>query len=325
MCLGMIIATISQYFITIKILIAMFKNLLFSLIAFLSANIAFAGQFNPEGAPSIVAVGRTYTVTFTHKDFVVGTPGSNFYVPFTTGSTISVSPTGATTTTPTIAGTGQYAIQVTFTVTSLSFSLNLTSDQTTPVTIAPYTFSPLVLPVELTRFEGTTANSAVNLRWATASETNNEKFIIERSYNGKDFLAIGEIAGAGSTTKAQEYIFADKAATASAFATAYYRLVTVSFDGLKENTKQIAVRLRNNDNKITHIAPAASLFSFNSENSSDVEIAVYSLAGQLVAQRTVFATKGLNQIDFDFNAMPAGIYVATLKTTTGAASMKFVK
>lgn len=63
------------------------------------------------------------------------------------------------------------------------------------------------LPVELTEFRVSLLGGEVLLEWATASETGNEAFLIEHSFDGRNFEAIGEIAGNGTTQAANEYRF----------------------------------------------------------------------------------------------------------------------
>ncbi|MBA9078564.1 hypothetical protein FHS90_003294 [Rufibacter quisquiliarum] len=94
------------------------------------------------------------------------------------------------------------------------------------------------LPVSLTRFEGVSRNGAVELVWTTATEINNDRFEIERSANGKDFVKVGEVKGSGNTSVIIDYAFTDRSA---AKGTAYYRLRQVDLDGTTEYSKVISV------------------------------------------------------------------------------------
>ena len=87
------------------------------------------------------------------------------------------------------------------------------------------------LPVELTQFTATaTGPSAVRLAWATASEKNSAVFEVERSADGRAFVAIGAVAAAGSSSRARGYELLDSKLPAGA-ATLYYRLRQVDADG----------------------------------------------------------------------------------------------
>jgi len=94
----------------------------------------------------------------------------------------------------------------------------------------PLTASPL--PVVLTAFTARPSGSSALLDWATASEKNNAYFAIERSRTGQpaDFVAIGQLAGQGTTAAAHTYRFADPNAAATG-RTVYYRLHQVDADG----------------------------------------------------------------------------------------------
>ncbi|QIX62871.1 hypothetical protein HER32_17500 [Hymenobacter sp. BT18] len=88
------------------------------------------------------------------------------------------------------------------------------------------------LPVELTGFTAQTQEAAVQLRWRTASETNSQRYDIERSDDGKRFEKIGEQAAQGTKTSATTYVYHDARARLHAFAhDRYYRLRQVDTDG----------------------------------------------------------------------------------------------
>jgi hypothetical protein len=57
------------------------------------------------------------------------------------------------------------------------------------------------VPIVLISFKTKIYNKSTNLNWITASETNNDYFTIERSGDGSDFDAIGEIDGAGNSSE----------------------------------------------------------------------------------------------------------------------------
>lgn len=95
-----------------------------------------------------------------------------------------------------------------------------------------------VLPVELIGLKGSTDGPWNRLDWSTATELNNDKFIVERSHDGKIFEPIGEVAGIGTTTQQQDYVFHDRSPQANI---EYYRLKQVDFDGAITTTKTVAI------------------------------------------------------------------------------------
>ncbi len=84
------------------------------------------------------------------------------------------------------------------------------------------------LPVELISFTAKETNKAVLLDWATAFETNNRFFDVERSADGLIFQAVGSVNGSGSTTQTTHYSFTDSSPLTG---TSYYRLKQVDEDG----------------------------------------------------------------------------------------------
>ncbi|WP_422005872.1 hypothetical protein [Roseivirga pacifica] len=85
------------------------------------------------------------------------------------------------------------------------------------------------LPVTLVSFNvETTETNTVNIQWATASETDNSHFTIERSINGTDFETLAYVDGAGSVEELRTYQFYDLFPVKG---TSYYRLRQTDFNG----------------------------------------------------------------------------------------------
>ncbi|KAA0991239.1 putative type IX secretion system sortase PorU2 [Dyadobacter aurulentus] len=88
------------------------------------------------------------------------------------------------------------------------------------------------LPVELAAFEAKLVESKrVELKWRTVWETNNSHFIVERSYNAKNFTEVGMVEGKGTVDQASDYQFFD---TDPLPATSYYRLKQVDKISVKD-------------------------------------------------------------------------------------------
>lgn len=87
---------------------------------------------------------------------------------------------------------------------------------------APCELAGSPLPVELTAFEGVQNGNGIRLNWTTASERNNDYFIIQKSTNGTDFATIDYVKGSGATTVEQNYVFEDQE---PAKGVNYYKLI----------------------------------------------------------------------------------------------------
>jgi hypothetical protein len=109
------------------------------------------------------------------------------------------------------------------------------------VTLASINAAQTPLPVELVYFEAEVEQTAVQLRWATASEVNNDYFQVERSANGIQFDPIGApIDGAGTTTEPLNYEYTDRNPLSGI---SYYRLKQVDFGGQTTYSKVVPIRV----------------------------------------------------------------------------------
>ena len=84
------------------------------------------------------------------------------------------------------------------------------------------------LPIELLSFDVTNAKDKIMLNWATASETNNDFFQVERSLDGLHWNVLDTVKGAGDSKELISYEYAD---LLPYHGRNYYRLKQVDFDG----------------------------------------------------------------------------------------------
>lgn len=129
------------------------------------------------------------------------------------------------------------------------------------------------LPVELMYFNATYNGAGVNLGWATASETNNSHFTIERSSNGIDFEALMQVKGTAAQSGKAVYEQVD---TQPLQGLSYYRLRQTDKDGRESYSAIEAVTVGaapkvkvfpnpTSNGKITiEAAPASTLMLINS-------------------------------------------------------------
>ena len=94
------------------------------------------------------------------------------------------------------------------------------------------------LPIELIAFEGTSKGTFNALSWTTASETNNDRFEVERSNDAVEFVQVGQVKGAGNSTTAQHYAFNDLHPENRLN---YYRLRQVDTDGTARYSSVLAI------------------------------------------------------------------------------------
>ena len=84
------------------------------------------------------------------------------------------------------------------------------------------------LPITLIDFSATNVNDEVLVNWATASETNNDYFVVEASADAVIFNEVGRVKGAGNSNAILNYSLTD---VQPLQVISYYRLKQVDFNG----------------------------------------------------------------------------------------------
>jgi len=118
-------------------------------------------------------------------------------------------------------------------------SSSSSSDKTASVDhIQLKVYYTIVLPVELLSFSAEAQEKETELKWITASEKNNDYFIVERSGNGVSFSEIAKIDGAGNLSSKRNYTSRDGEPLEGI---SYYRLKQVDFNGESHIYNPVAV------------------------------------------------------------------------------------
>jgi len=141
------------------------------------------------------------------------------------------------------------------------------------------------LPVGLTEFYGECVSNVVII-WRTATEFNNDYFILEKSDNSMSFYEIAEINGSGNSNDEIEYIFVDDT---KMFDNNYYRLKQVNYDG-KVTTYDIINVLNCNDNIVVSVYPNPFIdeLMLKIENYNGVvKYKIYDVLGHFLFENTL--------------------------------------
>jgi hypothetical protein len=176
-----------------------------------------------------------------------------------------------------------------------------------------------LLPVRLLWFRGRLVDSGAQLDWATASETNNASFTVERSFDGRRFEPLGTVPSAavgGSSSSPLTYSYQDAALPA---ADAWYRLRQTDIDG--HRSFSAVVYLRNSGRSqypisVVHKGGRLQLALLAPENGS-CQVAVFSADGRCVTKNTCPLTKGYCFAEVDA-PQAAGIYFVLIVLPGGA-------
>ena len=163
----------------------------------------------------------------------------------------------------------------------------------------------LPLPVELINFSLSCENNYHELNWTTVSETNNKKFLIEGSYNGKEFIDIDTIKGQGTTNKETKYTYNIR----NKFN--YYKLKQVDYDGQFEYFGPISVDCERNEFKVFP-NPVKDILSItgNVKNSSEsISVEISDMLGNLVYSETFIEKSNIIYKEINISGLKPGTYI----------------
>lgn len=96
------------------------------------------------------------------------------------------------------------------------------------------------LPVDFISVSANRLNDVISVNWATASELNNERFIIQRSYDGREFDDIGTVMGAGNSFNILNYKFEDNLVSLTSN-DIFYRIKQIDYDGSNDYSQVVKV------------------------------------------------------------------------------------
>lgn len=171
----------------------------------------------------------------------------------------------------------------------------------------------IILPVELEHFsaklfkEG--AKNHAKIEWTTASETNNNNFVVEKSTDGKNFTQIKTVKGAGSSQTKREYQVVDEDLYVGIN---YYRLKQIDLNGNFKYSEVSSLNYDSKDPSFSNLVPnpASNEVNFNlySPSKSIAKIQLLDISGRVVTERQVELDEGNQVLNTQLNDMAPGIY-----------------
>lgn len=201
------------------------------------------------------------------------------------------------------------------------------------------------LPVELESFEAKLIGKNVALTWTTATETDNQGFVIERSLDAKNFIEIASyktsiaLIGRGTSASETNYKYTDS--KVSNGSTYYYRLVDVSYEGVRNENEIIKISVENENSESKYLNfeyelkqnfpnpfnPSTQI-NFSIARAGQVTLNIYNLNGQLV-QTLVNNTLDKGNYNVEWNGtnsngsqVSSGVYLYNLAISNGFSSTK---
>ena len=160
-------------------------------------------------------------------------------------------------------------------------------------------------------------NNITFISFTTVSETNNDFFTIERSGDGRNFDAIGEIQGAGNSSKEISYTFTDEKPMPGIN---YYRIKQTDYDGQFSYSEIRSVRHKGINNVSITPRTTEGRLDITTE-LEDYTIAIYNASGQEVKRMIGMS---LDQ-SISIETLNAGVYFVKINSISESETVRIVK
>lgn len=170
------------------------------------------------------------------------------------------------------------------------------------------------LPVQLISFAAEPGESDVLLKWKTGSETDNDHFEVQRSDDGERWEFVGNVAGAGTTSKSNDYQLVDQRPLKGK---SYYRLKQYDRDGQYNLSRVVSVEFVG-DNMTVWPNPSTGVFNLT---ASDVYVEVWNTQGKKILSSYLDRSK----TGIDISEQAAGVYVIKVYYEHGVKVYRVVK
>ncbi|MFT3980206.1 MAG: T9SS type A sorting domain-containing protein [Ferruginibacter sp.] len=167
------------------------------------------------------------------------------------------------------------------------------------------TFSYAVLPVTLLEFTARNNQASVDLYWKTGSEINASHFIVERSADGLQYEAIGQVAALNSSNGGS-YSYTD---VNPLNGINYYRLKEVDINGSYTYSEVVTVTREAYTNIVIAPNPASDYFKISSSSQEVLKLAIYTTAGQQV---TAGSYRSGDQVNI--SKLSPGMYIVIINS-----------
>jgi hypothetical protein len=179
-------------------------------------------------------------------------------------------------------------------------------------------------PVSLLSFDASRNGKVNNLQWSTSLEINTNKFVIERSADGKNFTSLGEVRASGNSTVNQYYRFTDAAPIK---AVNYYRIRmidndnTYKFSEIKSVKNSGMVEMTINPNPVSQLMR----ISLQADANEIATIIVSDLTGKRIISKSMSVVAGLNNLEIPVSQLSSGTYIVTIRLNSQTLVKKISK
>lgn len=180
------------------------------------------------------------------------------------------------------------------------------------------------LPVHFLLFNANCNNGRVDLSWKTAAEMNADKFIIERSSDGRTWAAVGTVAATGQSSSERTYGYTDATASDQ---NSFYRIAQQDIDGRKTYTAVLRANCSGKQNFSVFPNPATdkTTLSLSADQNSQLNLSVVDAKGRIVKTQQLVLPKGNSMVNLDLADLPTGMYMIQARWNGQTQTAKLLK
>lgn len=175
----------------------------------------------------------------------------------------------------------------------------------------------VALPVTWKSFTLKREGANVKANWVTASETNNDFFILQRSKDGVQFTDISKVKGAGNTTYDSEYSSNDEADIYSSF---YYRVKQIDYDGKYDYSEIEFLKGKKMEEPLliypTVVTDHVSFKMASVNEQENYKIKILDTSGKLIVEKSIQGSDLLNSSELNTEEYVSGTYLVVLENST---------
>lgn len=180
-------------------------------------------------------------------------------------------------------------------------------EDNTRFTLGTLNSSQTPLPIELLSFDAMLiGGETVQLRWETASETNNDFFTIERSENGLSWEQVIHVDGAGDSKENLSYQSWDQLRYWGLF---YYRLKQTDYDGhvSYSSVRSVETSASRTPYFLVYPNPTSDYITVLGNFSSE-QLSIFNMLGQDMTAQVSIMDRQENNLVIDLSRLPSGMY-----------------
>lgn len=175
------------------------------------------------------------------------------------------------------------------------------------------------LPIELTSFTGNSNKGFNSITWITASENNNDYFLLERSIDGVNWREITKINGAGNSLINKHYLYDDYSFINNTIN--YYRLKQIDFSGEFEYSNIISIESSETiESYLSDIHPNPTneniFYNLFTSQPGTITIELIDFTGNIVKTEEKQINSGKNELFTDMQNLKNGMYILKIITSS---------